>query len=375
MLTWASANVAIPAWQAQEALSKDKASEHNRGDGGLEHGHGKHRAGRFAEPHIQVQKGRLAKTLQQARVARLGGDMTDNAVIERAGLGLVQGGGSGGADESVEHHGHAPQAGGVDGAGDCRKFPPAEAAQDRQAIRQRCTIHGQTSIDDPPFVGQCRAGNAGSGTGPFAAAAAVKPGAHRRRRRSVGDAHLAQAEHVEAVFCRRHATSEGGQECRLVHGWAGGEIGRRRFQVKRLDRQGDIESPAKLIDGGTAGRKIGDHLRRHVCRKGRNAMRRDTMIASEYRRFHPIGVGRMTALPARHPNDEILQTTKCAWGFRQLRFTRRHRLDRRIVRRGQRRKALAQRVKGDWGRTFRHVDSGLNQAAPNRRGDVGDGRL
>ena len=49
------------------------------------------------------------------------------------------------------------------------------------------------------------------------------------------------------------------------------------------DLQPEVESLADLVDGGSAGLEIGDHLRGDCCRIGRDALGDDAVIAGKDR--------------------------------------------------------------------------------------------
>ena len=138
----------------------------------------------------------------------------------------------------------------------------------------------------------------------------------------VGDAHLAEADDVEAVLHRQHAVGHGVGAFGVAHGGALGEIGGRFLQPHLIDLKFRVEGLAELVDRRAAGAEVGHHLHRDLCREGRYALRRDTMIAGKHAHPRMVDPRRMAALPQAHPAGNFLESAQRSGGFGQLRLVR-----------------------------------------------------
>ena len=85
----------MPVWQASAARRISK----RRGG-----------AGRFAEPHVEIEQRREPERVEQHAVAGFGRDVAGERVRERIGAQLVERRHRGGADEAVEQHRNAVPA-------------------------------------------------------------------------------------------------------------------------------------------------------------------------------------------------------------------------------------------------------------------------
>ena len=68
----------------------------------------------------------------------------------------------------------------------------------------------------------------------------------------------------------------------------------------------------QLVDGSASGREIGDHLRRHFGREGRDAARGDAVRAGEDDDLDLVQARQGAALPAGEPGGDRLEPAEAA---------------------------------------------------------------
>ena len=126
--------------------------------------------------------------------------------------------------------------------------------------------------------------DAGARSGPVGGGAAEQRVAEGGRRCRVGDAHLAERQHVDARLDRHHAVGHRARAFLLAHRRVLGEIAGRVVERHLVDSQVGVDRLAQLVHRGAAGDEILHHLRGHRGRIGRDAARRDAVIAGEHAR-------------------------------------------------------------------------------------------
>ena len=134
----------------------------------------------------------------------------------------------------------------------------------------------------------------------------------------VGDAHLADAQQVDARLHAHHAVGHGARGFLFAQRRALGEILGRLVQAHLIDAQVGIGVLAQLVDGRAAGLEVQHHLLRHFLGVGRDAEVRDAMVAGEHRHPRMIDRRRMPALPGRQPAGDLLQPGEGAGRLGQL---------------------------------------------------------
>ncbi len=235
------------------------------------------------------------------------------------------------ADEAVQQHGHAQMPGGQRRAEQGRRFAAAERHRDAQRIAAMRRVPGERRIDRCALASKPLVVEAGAAAGPARAVAAEQGRRQRRRGGRVANAHFAEAEQIGSGLDCLVAGADRLQEHGFRHGGPEGEIVRGRVEVEREHPQCGIRVPGKLIDRGSAGREIRDHLRRDGRRVRRYAARRDAVIAREYQHLDALKAWDGAPLPAREPRRKRLQPAEAAGRFRELRLPRHYRCLRRLV--------------------------------------------
>ena len=162
------------------------------------------------------------------------------------------------------------------------------------------------------------------GPGPILAGAAEQRGAQRRRRRGVGDAHLAQAQDVDAGLGRHHAVGHGVGDARLAHRRALGEVLGRMVEIELVDAQVGVDRAGELVDRGAAVQEVLHHLLGDFRRIGRDAAPGDAMRAGEDGDPRPLDARLGAALPAGQPFGELLQPAERARRLGQLGLAAHH---------------------------------------------------
>ena len=94
--------------------------------------------------------------------------------------------------------------------------------------------------------------DAGAAADPVLGAAAVERMADRRRAGRIGDAHLAQRQHVDVRFDRHHAIGHGTHAVRLVHGGFLGKVPGRLVERHLVNAQVGVGDGAELVHRGAA---------------------------------------------------------------------------------------------------------------------------
>ena len=149
--TPASANVAIPAWQASAARASGIATP---------------APDRFAEPHVQVEQRIQLQFAQQIAVAGFGRDVPGAAMIERAGIEARERQHRRCRDETVEQHGNVMPPRGEYSAGDRREFAAAKRCRHRERIAENGAMEIQRGLDRRAFARQPVVVDAGAAAGP-----------------------------------------------------------------------------------------------------------------------------------------------------------------------------------------------------------------
>ena len=208
---------------------------------------GERRAGALAEPHAEVEQGRLAHALERAAVGGLGRDMAEQAMVERRLVHGEEHGGGGAGDIAVDDHRHAVEPRGEDGAGHGGDLAPAEAAQDLQRIVEMAGMAGDRRGDGFALALEPGVVDAGAGADPVAGLAAEQAAIDRRGNGRVADPHLADGEQIDPVGDRLHAVGHGPGAHLLVE---------RRFHRDVAGRQveGEVEDlEAEIVGRGRSG--------------------------------------------------------------------------------------------------------------------------
>jgi hypothetical protein len=182
----------------------------------------------------------------------------------------------------------------------------------------RRLVGSHAVADGGYFSVQRRTLDAGAGPGPVRRIAALQGKADRRRRRGVGDPHLAQRQQLDAVLDSHHTVGNGARAVVLAHRRASGEVFGRLIERHLVDPQIGIGHGRQLVDRTAAGDEVLHHLRRHIGRIGRDSARRDAMIAGKNADPRAVGARRVTALPQAHPAGDFLQPAERSGGLGQL---------------------------------------------------------
>src|SRR5205085_890169 len=95
-------------------------------------------------------------------------------------------------------------------------------------------------------------------------------------------------------------------------------IAGRRVEVHLVDPQVGVDGFAQLVHRGAAGDEVLHHLRRDRRRIGRDAARRDTVVAGEDDGARVSEGRRMASLPDRQPGGQFLEPAQRARRFCQL---------------------------------------------------------
>ena len=219
--------------------------------------------------------------------------MRGDAVIQRARPRHRQGGGRRGADEPVQQHGDAVLAGRQDRPGDGSQLAAAEAARCRDRVQagvaRRCGPHHLA------FASQSRVVHARAAPGPVLAA--EQGGAQRRGGRGVADAHFAQAQQVDARLHGIPPRGKGRRKAGCIHRGTSHHVHGGRVECQRDHAQRRARHPRQLVDRRTAGREVAHHLRRHLGRVGRDAVRDHAVVAGEHHHLDPVEPRCRAALP------------------------------------------------------------------------------
>ena len=280
--------------------------------GGLDQPGGQHRAGALAEPHAEVQQRLLVEPVEQSGMRLFRRAVADLAVVEAGRRHQMQRRRRGAGDKAVEQHRHALQPSGDDRAEDRRQLPPAEPTQHFQRVGQRRTVARDRGFDHVALPREAGRIDARAVPDPIGRGTTEQRQRDRRRGGRVGDAHLADAEQVDAVRQRRHAALDRREAVGFRHRRGLGEVGGRPVEVERDDGKLGADRSAELIDRGAARGEVGDHLRGHFGGIGGNAARGDAVIAGEDQRLDPRDPRPGRSLPGGKPERDLLQPTERA---------------------------------------------------------------
>ena len=125
------------------------------------------------------------------------------------------------------------------------------------------------------------------------------------------------------------------EELPLLHRRRYGEIGGRAVEIESDHAELGFGHARELIDGGAAGGEVRHHLRGHLCRVGRHALRRHAVIAGEDEDLDRLEARRASALPAREPSDRLLETPQASRRLGEAPLARRDAGGRIVIARGQ----------------------------------------
>jgi hypothetical protein len=276
----------------------------------------------------------------------------------------------------------------TNGAGHGGDLAAAEAAEHLQRIGQVAAMERESLGDRVALAGEPVVIDAGAGADPVGRIAAEQGGEDGGGDGGVADAHLADGEKVDAAGGRFHAEGHGGGAIALAHRGVLGEVGGRLLERQVVDLEAEVVGEAKLVDGGAAAAEVLDHLRGDRRRIGRDALRRDAMVAGEDRDQRAVDRGRAPALPGGEPFGDLLEAAEGARRLGEHRVAGanlRHRIgiraghgaeERADVVEGQRRQRLVQGTKLRMrGRLARRGGGSITRAMDrNQRGERFDGR-
>ena len=141
--------------------------------------------------------------------------------------------------------------------------------------RATAARHGVRLAREPRIV------DAGAAPDPVGGLAAVERVKDRRRDGRVGDAHLAEAEEVDAARHRLHAVGDGRRAGLFVEGVLRDDVRGRLVERELEDLQAEVVGDADLVDCRAAGGEVRHHLLRDRLRKGGDAARGDAVIGGE----------------------------------------------------------------------------------------------
>ena len=190
---------------------------------------------------------------------------------------------------------------------DGRKLPAAQGRGHGQRIIEDGSMAHKGGFNGGAFAFEPLIINAGSAADPARGAAAEQRRAQRRRRGRVSDSHLPDGK--EMAIRRNGAISylDRGEKRVDLHCRCFGKVDRGAIEIDGHDQQHRSGDLRNLVDRGSSGIEVRDHLRRDGLRIGGNPARSDAMIAGEYRDDRPIENGHLTALPLGHPGRQLFE--------------------------------------------------------------------
>ena len=150
-------------------------------------------------------------------MAGLGGDMPGMAVIQCARVETRQRQHGRCRDKPVEQHRYAVPPRRQHGAGDRSQFAAAERRRHGKGIPENVAVKMQAGLDRRALARKAAIIDAGAAAGPASRAAAEQCGAQHRRRRGIGDAHLADRQQVAILRHRAVADIDRVQEFIGIH--------------------------------------------------------------------------------------------------------------------------------------------------------------
>lgn len=274
----------------------------------------------FAKPHAKRQKRRLAELFNRLQMARLAGNMGNQAMIERGRIGSLQHGSSSRCHIAVDQHRDFLHAGGKNGTGHRRELTAAEPAQDFQRVVQVIAVEGNGRLHSLDLAREEFPLRAGARANPFLRRAAIEGKIDRGGNRGVADTHFADAQQIRTTGNGFHAKRHGGRAVPLRKRRFAGDITGRIIEREVKHLQPEIIGDADLVDRGTARGEIRNHLLGDVGRIGRDALTGHTMVSGKdcHQR---AGDGRGTAGPGRQPEGDLFQTAKGARRLGKLGIT------------------------------------------------------
>ena len=239
-------------------------------------------------------------------------------MIEGARIGGIQYRGGRSGAEPIEHDRHTAHARCQDRPRHRGEFEPAEAAQHIKRVAGLGPVPCDRRGDDLPLLFERGADDAGTRAGPYRRVAAEQRHAQGRRDGRVGDPHLADRQRINARLDRHHAVGDRAGAFLFTHRRPFDDIAGRRLEVHLVDPQIGVEGAAQLVDRGAADDEVLHHLRGDRGRIGRDAARRDTVIAGKDDCARMIERGRVAPLPDRQPDGQFLEPAERARRFCQV---------------------------------------------------------
>ena len=179
---------------------------------------------------------------------------------------------------------------------------------------------GDRRGDDSALPVERCAGHAGPGPNPLGCLAAEQAHAQRRGDRRVGDPHLADGQRVDPRLDRHHAVGDGAGAFLLAHRRPVDDVAGRGLEAHLVDPEIGVDGAAQLVYRGPAGDEVLHHLRGHRGGIGRDAARRNAVIAGEHDGAWMVDARRVARLPGREPARQLLQAAERSDGLGQLSF-------------------------------------------------------
>lgn len=287
------------------------------GDGGLEDAGSKRRTRRLAQTHLEIQDRLLSQPLKESAMRGLRRAVRRQTVVKCRRIELVEHGGGGGGDVTIKENGNAIVAGGQYRTGHRGKLAPAEPSQNLQGIFKMRAVQSERLVDGFRLALKPRRINAGARTDPVISPALIKGGANRSRDGGIAYSHFTDAQKIGAAGNRFHAEGHGLYALGLLQGGMFGDVARRHFEGQFKYLQAEAKSLAELVDGGSAGAKVGDHLRRHFLGISGDTMADDAVVSGEDDNDGPVDGGGMAPLPGGDKFSEFFETAERAQRLRE----------------------------------------------------------
>ena len=243
-------------------------------------------------------------------------------MVEQALVGLVEHRRRRGAGEAIQQHRNTRQAAGQNGAGDGRQFQAANAAHHLKRIGHGRLVDRQTGRNSLDLSGQSGVIDAGAAPHPILGGPAEQRGGQGGAGGGVANPHLAQRHDIEAVFHRHHAVGKGAGAVFIAHRRALREVGGGLVQSHFVDPQVRVDQRRQLIYRSAAVDIVGHHLRGHLHRKGRHALRRHPMVGGKDRDTGTLQARLRLALPGCQPDGDLLQPPQRPGRLGQLGLSR-----------------------------------------------------
>jgi len=279
----------------------------------------------FAKSHVEVEQRFERECIKQKPMTCFSRDVTRKRMTERVGAQSGERCNRGGTDETVEQKGNAMMARRQRRAQDGREFAPAKRRRDPQWVTEHSGMACKSQINHRALVDQPVVIDPGAAPGPPRATAIKERGRDRGCGRRVADSHLAQTQKVGLRAHRVIPGRNGGKKRALVHRRRLREIRRRLVERERNDSQLSVRRVRQLIDGGTPGGEIRNHLDRDFGRIRRDALCAHAVIAGKDQNLDIIEARRISSLPMGEPGAKVFQAAEAPRRLGELRFASRNR--------------------------------------------------